>query len=237
MFHISSLSPYPFSSLLSIFQQEAKDLKVLIDQLTAQGKTFYAIIGHSRGCSVIGLLATALCREDQRLLCPNIVFVGGRFDTTGAPINRFTPTQMEELKTKGSFTWLQYPGGPWPSRPEIRDYKITQEDIDVQPGSNELHSLADLPEGTRVLLLHGTSDGSVPIENAHKSYNAISKGSALCDLWIMDGIGHFWDREGEETMLRDMLFLWLRKVDTIPRDRREIHDTGKDRAGNLLLGR
>lgn len=120
----------------------------------------------------------------------------------GQPTARFSEEQMKELQEKGSFLWKQitYPSG------KKRELRVGLGQIEER-ANVDIDSVANMKE-SRVLLLHGTSDQTIPFSDV-LLFQKVIKNAQSCDLAAVEGANHFYKDKRVE--LCDVITNWIKK--------------------------
>jgi len=166
---------------MAIWLDDREDLRAAVLYLRDQGFNVKAIMGHSKGGTVVTLYSAEY--NDVGL----VINIAGRF-FMGREVSRFNKGQLEELEINGKFVWE-------PSHlPSGKSFVVTKEQIESRASldvlaASEKISFADF------LTVHGTKDEIVPVIDAEEGFHSHIKRHSLC---LIDGARHqFKDKEME----------------------------------------
>lgn len=165
---------------VNTFSLELEDVGAVLDAISADkidcqaiDKSKIGIVGHSRG----GGIAIIKAREDKRINA-----VAGW--STVSYFDRYTDAQRKRWREKG------YVGLPSINPDSLFRIKTDLLD-DLEKNAARLNirnAVYDL--GKPLLLVHGTADIPVPIEEARRLYEGADK--TMTELVELDGVGHMY---------------------------------------------
>ncbi|KAL1918467.1 uncharacterized protein VTP21DRAFT_3127 [Calcarisporiella thermophila] len=176
------------------YDEEVENLHDVVGFLRSHQWNVRCLMGHSRGGAVV--LRHASKHNDV----PLIVNIAGRYDHSQAPSFRFSDEQRKSLAEQGSFVWCPMPING-------RDYVVTREDMEKRC-SLDMSIVARIDGGrTRVLIIHGECDKTIPVKDAYKFQEMIENS----ELQVVPGADHMFRTEEEARQLLDALNGWLAK--------------------------
>eukprot|EP00741_Cyanophora_paradoxa_P021369 tig00021350_g20628.t1 len=169
------------------YHKEAEDLRAFVECLRGEHRLdVQGILGHSKGGNVV-LLYSAKYGD-----VPFVVNLCGRYEMTRSP-PRFSAEQMAALEAAGSFHWEPSPGARvLVDKAAIRE----RETLDMAAAARAVSA--------RVLIVHGTADNTVPVEDA-ASYAALLESH---ELELVEGAGHSF--VGHEARVADAVARFFR---------------------------
>ncbi|KAL0888086.1 hypothetical protein Bca101_012069 [Brassica carinata] len=154
------------------YRREAEDLRSVLQHLRGENRVISAIIGHSKGGSVV-LLYAAKYKDVQ-----TVVNISGRF---------FLERGMERRLGKDYFTRIKENGFiDVRNRKGKFEYRVTEESLMDRLGTNTHEACLSIHENCRVLTVHGTNDRIVHVTEASEFAKYI-KNHKLC---LIEGADH-----------------------------------------------
>ncbi|CAJ0904191.1 11521_t:CDS:2 [Entrophospora sp. SA101] len=166
----------------SNIEEDAEDIITVYKYLEkVYGYSLYTLIGHSRGA-----LAALYYASTINLNIPYLVLISGRFRMQSL-IQRFNNEQLRDLEKKGWTNWTSIKNGKGFAM------KITKKEFDHWMNWDTT-TLGKIPNSTSVLVIHGTADEVVPVEDS-AIYNNIIHNSTLR---LISGATHNFTRHKKE---------------------------------------
>lgn len=202
---------YKFSG----YDDDVSDLEAVVKTLRADGYSPWCFFGHSRGSNDVLLYATKHtseeamnpddeCKSDSatdpahRFEANKIALVvtAPRFDMARMSTTIFTPEQLATVQETGSCVWPTQRG----------DLLLTKEDLEVTDTKMDMGKVVEtLPSVVPILLLHGTDDELIPVEDAHQ----FKKARTSIDVSIIDGARHAFRGKKQNKALLSVVTEWL----------------------------
>ncbi|OMO67281.1 hypothetical protein CCACVL1_20640 [Corchorus capsularis] len=134
------------------YYREADDLRAVIQHLSGENRVVSAILGHSKGGNVVLLYASKY--QD----IPMVVNVSGRYDLKRGIAERLGEDFMEKIKKDGYIDVKNKQGDV--------EYRVTEESLMDRLGTDMHEACLKIDKDCRVLTVHGSADGIVPVEDA-----------------------------------------------------------------------
>ena len=202
---------YKFSG----YDDDVSDLEAVVKSLRADGYSPWCFFGHSRGSNDVLLYATKHTSEEflnaddeckrespsdpaYRFDANKIALVvtAPRFDMARMSTTIFTPEQLAAVEETGSCVWPTQRG----------DLLLTKEDLEVTDRQMDMGKVVEtMPEAVPILLLHGTDDELIPVEDAH----AYKKARTSIDVSIIDGARHAFRGKKQNKALLSKVTEWI----------------------------
>ena len=101
-----------------------------------------------------------------------MVSISGRFFPNASPTGRFKPQQIEELKRTGKFLWFVRGRECWVDK-EAMERRAAMDMVKVTERINAKKG------GTIFVLIHGSADEIVPVEDAEEVYSRLGFPGAM----------------------------------------------------------
>ena len=125
-----------------------------------------------------------------------VVSIAPRFDMKRMPECIFSPDQLNELEASGKFIWNTQRGS----------LAVTREDVDVVKNQMDMEKIIkSIPLNVPVLILHGTDDELIPVEDAH----SFKKARTGIDSVIIEGARHAFRGKKQLKQLLNVVSTWL----------------------------
>ncbi|PIA26427.1 hypothetical protein AQUCO_09300016v1 [Aquilegia coerulea] len=159
-------------TLQDIYWREVDDLHSVIQHFSTQNCLPTAIIGHSKGGDVVLLYPSKY--HDIR----TIVNISGRYDLKKGIEERLGKDFMEKIKEEGFIDVKNKQG--------IITYRVTKENLEERLTTDIHGSCLQIEKECRVLIVHGSADTIVPIQDAHDFTKIIPN----CKLEIIKKANH-----------------------------------------------
>lgn len=178
---------YKFSG----YADDVDDLKCVILSLQNEGFEVFCLVGHSRGANDVMLLAAEesaniIHAKDDSFIRPHLfdvhkfalVAAAPRFHMPRMLYTLFAEDQIAQLGTDvASFPWVTQRG----------ELTVTKEDADVVlKGIDMATVLSNISADIPILLLHGTDDELIPLDDA----KCFKEARPSIDLAVIDGARH-----------------------------------------------
>lgn len=201
---------YKFSG----YDDDVSDLEAVVKSLRADGYSPWCFFGHSRGSNDVLLYATKHTTEESNNSdeeCKNdsfdpayhfgankiaLVVTAPRFEMARMSTTIFTPEQLSAVQETGSCVWPTQRG----------DLLLTKEDLAVTDSLMDMGKVVEtLPSAVPILLLHGTDDELIPVEDAH----LFKKARTSIDVSIIDGARHAFRGKKQNKALMSVVSEWI----------------------------
>ncbi|XP_039164723.1 uncharacterized protein LOC104430929 isoform X2 [Eucalyptus grandis] len=154
------------------YWREADDLRAVIEHFNGANRVTSAIVGHSKGGSVVLLYASKY--NDIHI----VVNVSGRYDLKGGIEERLGKDFMQRIKEDG-FIDVENKSG-------TIIYHVTYEGLMDRLNTNMHEACLQIDKNCRVLTVHGSADEVVPVSDALEYAKIISNHK----LQIIEGADH-----------------------------------------------
>jgi pimeloyl-ACP methyl ester carboxylesterase len=120
-----------------------------------------------------------------------VINLSARYKMNEQPNSRFTVEQMAELARVGRFLWRteRYPSG------HERQLFITSKQIEER-AAVDMNVVTQIRR-SRVLVVHGTDDSTVPHEDAKKLHELMGARSSLA---LIDGANHSYSQHNAQLL-------------------------------------
>ncbi|KAL3692633.1 hypothetical protein R1sor_006284 [Riccia sorocarpa] len=159
------------------YWREVEDLRAVVEYWRGQGREINAIVGHSKGGSVVILYASKY--GDVK----TVVSVSSRFDLTVGYRERFGEGGMRKLEQIG---YLDV-------KDRIGTYRVTLKSLQDRLSTDMGGAAESISQDCRVLIVHGTADEVVRVEDARLYAERIPNNV----LRIIDGANHNYEGQRE----------------------------------------
>ncbi|CAA2992169.1 Hypothetical predicted protein [Olea europaea subsp. europaea] len=160
--------------------REAEDLRAVIEYFTGANRTVAAILGHSKGGNVVLLYASKY--HD----IPSVVNVSGRYDLKRGIEQRLGKEVLERIERDG-YVNIKNKKGEF-------DFKVTKESLMERLNTNMHEACLSIDKRCRVLIVHGSVDEVIPVEDASEFAKIIPNNR----LQIIEGADHVYTSHQEE---------------------------------------
>ena len=156
-----------------------------------------AIVGHSKGSNVVLMYHDLY--SDPVDAVPLVVAVSGRFDLSKSPATRFTKREQQLLKEEGKFLWKKK---SWffENRTVVRACWVTQHDMELRSRIHMetilKHQATNASNKTKYIVVHGTNDSVIPVEDASEIQNCLTKDK--CQLIVVPEADHSYTQHTSE---------------------------------------
>lgn len=151
------------------------DAVVLVQE--AMGRRVACLLGHSKG----GINALLFAARHADLGVPRVVSLAGRFRVREGVLRRFGDDIMARLAAEGPLPRREAGGMEWTmTEADFRG----RADLDMEAAARAV------PPTTRLLLLHGTADVTIPWEESRECAALV----AGAELALVDGADHNFTR-------------------------------------------
>ena len=212
------------------FDDDIDDMRYVVRALKKAGYEVWALIGHSRGANdaliyasryyhssislskssdSVATLASMIDNnsnnggaqvEDNDDLMIDVgklavVSIAPRFNMKRMPKCIFSSDQLSELEVTGKFTW-ETQRGP---------LEVTREDVAIVNKMDMKEIVTSIPASVPVLMLHGSEDELIPVEDAH----AFKKARESIDLTVVEGARHAFRGKKQLKLLLNTVSTWL----------------------------
>ncbi|KAK7265382.1 hypothetical protein RJT34_33001 [Clitoria ternatea] len=135
------------------YWREAEDLHAVTQHFHQSNRVVSAIVGHSKGGGVV-LLYTSKYHDIK-----TVINLSGRYDLKTGIEERLGKDYMERIEKEG-FIDLEKSGK--------FEYRVTLEGLLDRINTNMYEACLQIDKDCRVLIVHGSSDKVVPVEDAYK---------------------------------------------------------------------
>ncbi|KAL2501243.1 alpha/beta-hydrolase superfamily protein [Forsythia ovata] len=152
--------------------REAGDLRDVIDYFTGANRTVVAILGHSKGGNAVLLYASKY--HD----IPAVVSVSGRYDLKRGIEERLGKEFLERIEKDGYIDVK--------TRKGEFDFRVTKESLTERLKTNMHEACLSIDKRCRVLIVHGSADELIPVEDALEFAKIIPNNR----LHIIEGASH-----------------------------------------------
>ncbi|XP_076937229.1 putative uncharacterized protein YDL057W [Bidens hawaiensis] len=154
------------------FRKEIDDLKAVIQHFTQANRVVSAIIGHSKGGTVVVLYASLY--QDIR----TVISVSGRYNMHSGLEDRLGKNYMERAKKEGFIDIKSKKGQAL--------YRVTEESLMEWMNTNMHEACLKVDQDCRVLTVHGSVDEVIPVEDASEFAKIVPNH----ELRILEGANH-----------------------------------------------
>lgn len=154
------------------YRREAEDLRSVLQHLRGENREISAIIGHSKGGSVVLLYAAKY--KDVK----TVVNISGRFYLERGIEMRLGKDYLKRIKENG-FIDVRNRNGKF-------EYRVTEESLMDRITTNTHEACLSIHENCRVLTVHGSNDMIVHVTEASEFAKYI-KNNKLC---LIEGADH-----------------------------------------------
>jgi alpha-beta hydrolase superfamily lysophospholipase len=178
--------------LMGNHEAEVADYVSAVDFITNQlhgsndKKKVTCLLGHSKGG--INVILYAAKYHGSSTLPKKLVSLSGRFRVKDGILQRFGTNIMETLAMNGSMQRKEADGTEW--NMTLEDFR-GRYDLDMEAAARSIGTGT-----TKVLVLHGTGDGTIPWEEAKECAEMIGVGHA--ELVLIEGADHNYTEHGRE---------------------------------------
>ncbi|CAH9136707.1 unnamed protein product [Cuscuta epithymum] len=154
------------------YQKEADDLHSVVEHFIGEKRRVVAILGHSKGGSVVILYASRYHDVEK------VINVSGRYDLRKGIAERLGEDYLDRIKKEG-FLDVKNKAG------EVQ-YRVTEESL-MDRLNTDLHKAClQIDKGCRVFTIHGSNDDIIPVEDAFELDKVIQNHK----LHIIEGASH-----------------------------------------------
>ncbi|KAG0593235.1 hypothetical protein KC19_1G314100 [Ceratodon purpureus] len=137
------------------YWQEVEDLRAAVEFWTSKGSRVVCVAGHSKGGNCVVLYASKY--HDV----PCVINISGRFALEKGILERFGGQEgLRKLEDEGVLDIKDASGNV--------EYQVTKADLRDRLTTNMHAACLAIPELTRVLTIHGTSDEVIPADDAYQ---------------------------------------------------------------------
>lgn len=136
------------------YWREADDLRAVVQYFCGANRAVGAILGHSKGGSVVLLYASKY--ND----IGTFVNVSGRYDLKGGIEDRLGKDYMEKIMQDGFIDVKNKTGDV--------EYRVTEESLMDRLNTNMHDACLQIDMECSVLTIHGSSDKIIPLQDAHE---------------------------------------------------------------------
>ncbi|GFP93207.1 putative uncharacterized protein ydl057w [Phtheirospermum japonicum] len=171
------------------YSSEAEDLRSVVEYFTGLKRTTVAVIGHSKGGGVVLLYASKY--HD----IPAVVNISGRYDLKRGLEERLGKDFLEKLKKDGYIDIKNKSG-------EV-DYRVTDESMTERLNTNMHKACLSIDKRCRVLIVHGSADEVIPVEDGHEFAKIIPNNR----LQIVEGANHGYSSHQDELVATVLPFV------------------------------
>ncbi|KAH9801457.1 Hydrolase 4 domain-containing protein [Citrus sinensis] len=154
------------------YWREADDLRAVVQYFCGANHAVGAILGHSKGGSVVLLYASKY--NDIR----TFVNVSGRYDLKGGIEDRLGKDYMEKIMQDGFIDVKNKTGDV--------EYRVTEESLMDRLNTNMHDACLQIDMECSVLTIHGSSDKIIPLQDAHEFDKIIPNHK----LHVVEGANH-----------------------------------------------
>ncbi|CAI9286085.1 unnamed protein product [Lactuca saligna] len=162
------------------YSKEVDDLKALIQHFTAANRVITSIIGHSKGGNVVVLYASL--HHDIK----TVVNVSGRYKMDRGIEERLGKDYLERAKKDGFIDIKSKTG-------EV-SFRVTEESLMERLNTNMHEAGLKIDKDCRVLIVHGSVDEVIPVEDAMEFAKIIPNH----ELKIIEGANHGYNKHRDE---------------------------------------
>jgi uncharacterized protein len=182
--------------LMGNHDAEVADYVSAVDFITNQlhgsndKKKVTCLLGHSKGGINVILYAAKYLNSSSssNTLPTKLVSLSGRFRVKDGILQRFGTNIMETLAMNGSMQRKEADGTEWSMT--LEDFR-GRYDLDMEAAAKSINT------GTaKILVLHGTGDGTIPWEESKECAEMIGVGHA--ELVLIEGADHNYTKHGSE---------------------------------------
>ncbi|XP_022856757.1 uncharacterized protein LOC111377856 isoform X2 [Olea europaea var. sylvestris] len=171
--------------------REAEDLRAVIEYFTGANRTVAAILGHSKVDSlpITGRNAggnVVLLYASKYHDIPSVVNVSGRYDLKRGIEQRLGKEVLERIERDG-YVNIKNKKGEF-------DFKVTKESLMERLNTNMHEACLSIDKRCRVLIVHGSVDEVIPVEDASEFAKIIPNNR----LQIIEGADHVYTSHQEE---------------------------------------
>ncbi|KAK4415692.1 hypothetical protein Salat_2676600 [Sesamum alatum] len=131
------------------YSGEVEDLRSVVEYLSGVNRSTVAVLGHSKGGSVVLLYAS---KYDTGA----VVNVCGRYDLKGGIEERLGKDFLETIKKEGYIDVKTKTG----------DYRVTEESLMERLNTNMHEACLSIDKRCRVLTVHGSADKTISVHDA-----------------------------------------------------------------------
>lgn len=204
------------------YDDDVDDLEAVVATLRADGYTPWCFLGHSRGSNDVLLYAAkhtigASSLDDVAAECKSeidslpmesslalqfqpgsiaVVVTAPRFDMTCMSKTIFSAEQLEAALTTGTAAWPTQRG----------DLHLLRDDLVITDSQMDMGRVVEsIPAEVPILLLHGTDDELIPVQDA----NGFKKARPSIDVTIVEGARHAFRGKKQNKVLLGTVTEWL----------------------------
>ncbi|KAK6151956.1 hypothetical protein DH2020_014591 [Rehmannia glutinosa] len=193
------------------YSSEAEDLRSVVEYFIGVNRPPVAVLGHSKvnycfGVSHIAGGDVVLLYASKYHDIPAVVSVSGRYDLKTGLEERLGKTFLEKIKKDGYIDVKTRSG-------EI-DYQVTEESMMERLNTNMHEACLSIDERCRVLIVHGSADEVIPVEDALEFAKIIRNNRLL----IIDGANHGYSSHQDELTSAVLPFIkeCVQQCDIVP---------------------
>lgn len=181
------------------YYREVDDLRAVIQYFQHEKRSVAAIIGHSKGGNVVLLYASRF--NDVQ----NVVNISGRFDLRRGIEGRLGKDYLQRIQLYGFIDVANRKGNI--------EYRVTEKSLMDRLTTNTSAACQLIPRNCRVLIIHGSADKIVPIEDAMEFAKHISNHK----LHIIDGADH--EYTSHQNLLSSVVLDFVKSGNARPSDK------------------
>lgn len=205
------------------YEDDISDLEAVVASLRADGYMPWCFFGHSRGSNDVLMYAArhtkARCNTPElageskatdataEMLSASamlefenlglvVVVTAPRFDMSKMSATIFSEEQVRAAQEVGAAVWPTQRG----------DLQLLREDLEVTDSRMDMGEVVrSIPAEVPILLLHGTDDELIPVQDAH----AYVKARPAIDLVVIEGARHAFRGKKQNKALLSAVTDWL----------------------------
>lgn len=192
---------YKFSG----YEDDVDDLKSVVSALTLDGFQVWGLVGHSRGSNDALIFSSRYLKPENDELAKTlgldankfcVIACAPRFAMPRMLTTLFAGEQIAEIESNGVAKWESQRG----------ELTVTKADADVVLTQLDMASVVQMiPPQVPILLLHGTDDELIPVEDA-AGYKGVRPS---IDVEIIDGARHAFRGKKPLKALLNITVDWL----------------------------
>ncbi|XP_074342878.1 uncharacterized protein LOC141680592 isoform X2 [Apium graveolens] len=162
------------------YRREAEDLRAVVLHFNGMNRPVTAVLGHSKGGNVVLLYASKY--HDVH----TVVNLSGRFNLQHGMETRLGKSFLERIRKDGFIDGKTEPGEA--------SYRITEAGLMDRLNTNMNEACVQIEKDCRVLIVHGSADEVVPVEDALSFGNTIHNHK----IHIVEGADHCYTSHQDE---------------------------------------
>ena len=183
--------------LYADYLADVEDLRVVVLQLQRRGFEVQALVGHSRGANVVLMYASVFNTPEDFI--PHVISISARHNMTQGHL-KHSMDDLHNLIIHGGFDWhFKFKGQPMSIRITEKEMRrFYHMDMDMVRG---------ISARTKVLLIHGSGDVTVPPYNAKR----LSANISTSEIRYLKEADHFYSK-GHKQGIVEMIKAYVEEM-------------------------